>query len=73
MQTDDTLMLGTDAFLLLEEKKIQEAQFRSKPKADAGGATGIQWMHTHDRSWQGRNPQAKRIRRKDQTGRHQGI
>jgi hypothetical protein len=33
MQTDDTLMLGTDAFLSLEEKKIQEAQFRSKPKA----------------------------------------
>jgi hypothetical protein len=33
MQTDDTLMLGTDAFLSLKEKKIQEAQFRSKPKA----------------------------------------
>jgi hypothetical protein len=26
-------MLGTAAFLLLEEKKIQKAQFRSKPKA----------------------------------------
>jgi hypothetical protein len=33
MQTDDTLMLGTAAFLLLEEKKIQKAQFRLKPKA----------------------------------------
>jgi hypothetical protein len=33
MQTDDTLMLGTAAFLSLEEKKIQKAQFRSKPKA----------------------------------------
>ncbi|KAF7567022.1 DUF1421 multi-domain protein [Pyrenophora tritici-repentis] len=33
MQTDDTLMLGTTAFLSREEKKIQKAQFRSKPKA----------------------------------------
>jgi hypothetical protein len=33
MQIDDTLMLRTAAFLLLEEKKIQKAQFRSKPKA----------------------------------------
>jgi hypothetical protein len=33
MQTDDTLILGTAAFLSLEEKKIQKAQFRSKPKA----------------------------------------
>jgi hypothetical protein len=32
MQTDDTLMLGTAAFLSLKEKRIQEAQFRSKPK-----------------------------------------
>ena len=33
MQTDDTLMLGTTEFSSLEEKKIQKAQFRSKPKA----------------------------------------
>ncbi|KAF7565969.1 hypothetical protein PtrM4_054030 [Pyrenophora tritici-repentis] len=33
MQTDDTLMLGTPAFSSLEEKKIQKAEFRSKPKA----------------------------------------
>ncbi|KAI1670831.1 hypothetical protein L13192_04188 [Pyrenophora tritici-repentis] len=33
MQTDDTLMLGTPAFSLLEEKKIQKAEFRSKPKS----------------------------------------
>jgi hypothetical protein len=32
MQTDDTLMLGTAAFSSLEEKKLEEAQFRSKPK-----------------------------------------
>lgn len=32
MQTDDTLMLGTDAFSSLEEKKLEKAQFRSKPK-----------------------------------------
>ena len=33
MQTDDTLMLGTAAFMSLEEKKIQKAKFRSKLKA----------------------------------------
>jgi hypothetical protein len=33
MQIDDTLILGTAAFLLLKEKKIQKAQFRLKPKA----------------------------------------
>ncbi|KAF7570061.1 hypothetical protein PtrM4_100630 [Pyrenophora tritici-repentis] len=33
MQTDDTLMLGTPAFSSREEKKIQKAEFRSKPKA----------------------------------------
>ena len=33
MQTDDTLMLGTQAFSSLEEKKIQKAEFRSKPKS----------------------------------------
>jgi hypothetical protein len=27
MQTDDTLMLRTAAFLSLEEKKLEEAQF----------------------------------------------
>ncbi|KAF2741624.1 hypothetical protein M011DRAFT_497953 [Sporormia fimetaria CBS 119925] len=32
MQTDDTLMLVTDAFSSLEEKKLEKAQFRSKPK-----------------------------------------
>ncbi|CAE7221040.1 hypothetical protein PTTW11_11373 [Pyrenophora teres f. teres] len=32
MQTDDTLMLGTAVFSSLEEKKLEEAQFRSKPK-----------------------------------------
>jgi hypothetical protein len=32
MQTDDTLMLGTAEFSSLEEKKLEEAQFRSKPK-----------------------------------------
>ncbi|KAF1935036.1 hypothetical protein EJ02DRAFT_362386, partial [Clathrospora elynae] len=32
MQTDDTLMLGTATFLSLEEKKLEIAQFRSKPK-----------------------------------------
>ncbi|KAK1917078.1 hypothetical protein P3342_001660 [Pyrenophora teres f. teres] len=33
MQTDDTIMLGTQAFSSLEEKKIQKAEFRSKPKS----------------------------------------
>jgi hypothetical protein len=33
MQTDDTLMLMIATFLLLEEKKIQKAKFRSKPEA----------------------------------------
>jgi len=33
MQTDDTLMLGTPAFSSLEERKIQKAKFRSKPKS----------------------------------------
>jgi len=33
MQTDDTLMLGTTEFSSLEEKKLEKAQFRSKPKA----------------------------------------
>jgi hypothetical protein len=32
MQTDDTLMLGTSKFSSLEEKKLEKAQFRSKPK-----------------------------------------
>jgi hypothetical protein len=32
MQTDDTLMLRTAAFSSLEEKKLEEAQFRSKLK-----------------------------------------
>ena len=32
MQTDDTLMLGTPKFSSLEEKKLEKAQFRSKPK-----------------------------------------
>ena len=32
MQTDDTLMVGTQAFLDLEEKKIQEVGFRTKPR-----------------------------------------
>ncbi|KAF1937548.1 hypothetical protein EJ02DRAFT_426510 [Clathrospora elynae] len=32
MQTDDTLMLGTATFSSLEEKKLEKAQFRSKPK-----------------------------------------
>ncbi|CAE7034277.1 hypothetical protein PTTW11_11401 [Pyrenophora teres f. teres] len=33
MQTDDTIMLGTPAFSSLKEKKIQKAEFRSKPKS----------------------------------------
>ena len=32
MQTDDTLILGTPTFLSLEEKRLEKAQFRSKPK-----------------------------------------
>jgi hypothetical protein len=32
MQTDDTLILRTAAFSSLEEKKLEEAQFQSKPK-----------------------------------------
>jgi hypothetical protein len=32
MQTNDTLMLRTATFSSLEEKKLEEAQFRSKPK-----------------------------------------
>ncbi|KAF1934523.1 hypothetical protein EJ02DRAFT_203408, partial [Clathrospora elynae] len=32
MQTDNTLMLGTATFSSLEEKKLEIAQFRSKPK-----------------------------------------
>ena len=33
MQTDDTLMLRTTKFLLLEEKKLKKAQFQLKLKA----------------------------------------
>ena len=32
IQTDNTLILGTDAFSSLKEKKLEKAQFRSKPK-----------------------------------------
>ncbi|KAF1937111.1 hypothetical protein EJ02DRAFT_459012 [Clathrospora elynae] len=32
MQTDNTLMLGTATFSSLEEKKLEKAQFESKPK-----------------------------------------
>ncbi|KAJ6039209.1 hypothetical protein N7460_007241 [Penicillium canescens] len=32
MQTDDTLILGTDEFATLEEKELAEAKFSAKPK-----------------------------------------
>jgi hypothetical protein len=33
MQTDDTLMICSPEFSAKEEKKIQKAKFRAKPKA----------------------------------------
>ena len=46
IQTDDTLMLGTAAFSSLEEKKLEKAQFRSKPKTvlTAAHSQGISAM-----------------------------
>ena len=33
MQTEDTLIFGTAVFSSLEERKLEKAQFRSRPKA----------------------------------------
>ncbi|KAM4061617.1 reverse transcriptase (RNA-dependent DNA polymerase) [Hirsutella rhossiliensis] len=41
MQTDDTLMLGTDSFSAREEEKLEEAQFRAKPKTSMTPGTTV--------------------------------
>jgi len=41
LQTDDTLLLGTEQFLDLEEEELQKAKFRAKPRTTLGpGSTG---------------------------------
>ncbi|KAM4055171.1 hypothetical protein HRG_005976 [Hirsutella rhossiliensis] len=41
MQTDDTLMLGTQRFSALEEAELVKAQFRAKPKTTMTPGTSI--------------------------------
>ncbi|KAM4058411.1 cwf18 domain containing protein [Hirsutella rhossiliensis] len=41
MQTDDTLILGTNNFSTREEEELQKAEFRSKPKTDITYGTTV--------------------------------
>ena len=46
MQTDDTLIVGTSAFLATEEEKIQKAKIRCKPKTMLSETTPLNFNST---------------------------